>query len=184
MGTSKAQGYTSACEAAKQVLGATKWAAVVQALPPEERALAEKPPLPMAKLASRQVQVLLSTIGRVGFDGDSSRMWEIGAQQMRNDLGGVYRVLIKVASLDAIIKKAASIYGTYTDNGQMMAERVGEKKTRVTLVGVEDADPSYWSYQRGCILGVLEAAGHKVSVEITAGGGNATQGEFEVLELK
>lgn len=181
--TSKIHGFTSACEAARSVLGQERYSAVVAALPEFERQLAEKPGMPMQRIPSIHMATLLVLIADVGFASDVERVAEVGIEQMKQDMSGVYRLLIKVASLDAIIRKATSIYATYTDNGVMNAERVDSRRTQVSIVGVEHSHPSYWAYQRGCIQGVLNMAGHRVSVKLASGGNTSPRGEFLVEQL-
>jgi uncharacterized protein (TIGR02265 family) len=179
--TGKAAGFTTMIELLRDRLGAARFGAVQAALSPETRALIQTPPLATTWHEIRPWFELLEVAERVGFGGRTEAMAELGRAQMHRDMNTIYKVFIRLASAESIIKRAAAIYSTYTTNGAMSAHRRAPRECEVRMRDVHYATPGFWAFQRGCLTGVLEVAGVKGSTcEIQSGGGTSTECLFVV----
>jgi uncharacterized protein (TIGR02265 family) len=177
----KAAGFTTAVALLREMLGAARFADVYAAASAETRELIDHPPLAMGWLDLRPWFELLEVAERVEFGGRTEAMADLGRAQMRHDMSGIYKVFVRFATPESILKKTASIYGMYSKNGTMSARQLGPGAAEIELKDVRYTTPGFWAFQRGCILGVLEIAGVKgAECELRSGGGNSSEGVFTV----
>ncbi len=105
---------------------------------------------------------------------DLDLLADIGREQMREDLGGIYKMFVRLASPQYVANRAAAIYTTYTRNaGAMSKTNEGDHFVDIRLEGVPRPTTVYYALRRGNSLGALEATGVKdARCEIIAGGGS------------
>jgi hypothetical protein len=167
---SKAAGLASYLAVLRDTLDGAQWDDYLARLPADTRRIVLEPPLPMTWIPDRHFQAALDAAAELV---TLQKMFEIGREQMRRDMGTVYRVFIAMATMDRLLTRAAAIYGTYTRNGRMRSERVDRNTARVHIEDVNKTSPALWEYQRGNVFGVIEFARIKdPKVEIEAGGGH------------
>jgi hypothetical protein len=170
---SKASGFTSAVRALRE-LHPQEFDALVAALPPETAALVRTPPLPMAWIPARHFVALIETAARVVWGGDPDPATEIARRALANDLGTLYRIFIRLASPNFVLERAGKIYATFTrNNGALRVIRSGKGWAEMTFEGIAERSPVTWAYNRGALLGTIDATGLKNGkVVITSGGGD------------
>ena len=166
--TMKGSGFNSFIAATKATLSATELAAVTAALPASTAALLHHPPLTVAQVPIADYLAFSEALIEHGFAGDDRRMRDIARIQLRNDLNGIYRLFIRLASPDFIIERAGQVYATYwRNNGHLRAEKIAPTTCHVIYEEVVGAKSYFWQAQCGAIQSALEACGAKnVSVEI------------------
>lgn len=164
----------------RDLIGADAWHALVHALPPETKALIDKPLMPIAWQPDHHWNDIVALLAAGPFKGSPASFTELGRRQMHRDLSTLYKALMHLVSPETVIKKAATIYGTYTKNGQMSAKSIGKNRVEVRIDDLIEATTETWLYHVGSITGTLECTGAKnVSVKITEGGG---RGRYCVYE--
>jgi hypothetical protein len=119
-----------------------------------------------------------------GFFGDERKYEEWGRQAILVDLRTIYKMFIRFLSPQFVIDRGAKLWQTYTRNqGSVRAEADGAAAAQVTYEGLprELVSPEFWAYQRGVLLGILEATGMKqIAVETLAGGAFDDGARFRV----
>ncbi len=178
--SAKAAGFISLIAVLREDLG-DRFAKVHDALPAETQALVDKPPMPMSWMSQHHFESLLDAIWRLGVGESADAITRLSRKQMTRDMSTIYKVLMHLASTEAVIKKSSTIYSTYTKNGVMSSRELGPKHAEITLQGMINPTPAWWAYQRGAILGVLDAAGTKApEVVIKEGGGTQPNAVFDI----
>jgi hypothetical protein len=179
---SKGSGLLSWVKVVHDRVDAARWQRFVTALPPESRALIERPPLPVTWLPLRFVQPIWQSATDLLFDGDLEKVAEVGRLQIRADLSTIYRVFIRVASPRYVAQRATALYGTYfRANGLMSVVAEGEHRTDVRVAGVALPTPAFYASLRGSVAGAIELTGvHDVRAEIVEGGGASPNALFTV----
>jgi len=157
----KAAGVRSFAQTVRTMAGEPAWNRTVEALSPATRAVVLTPPLPMQWVDGSFFLDLLATSHRHAFNGDTRRLIDVGRTQLKNDMNTLYKMMIRMVNLDRLLKKAADIYGTYTDNGRMTGRRISETESLIMLEGVQHGSEALWQYQAGCVAGTVEQAGFK-----------------------
>ena len=91
------------------------------------------------------------------FDGNIERLFELGRLQLRNDLSGIYRVFLRVASPGFVADRSAAIYAVY---GQDCGTLKVVDRTEHSLDVLIDQRPlpsaAVFEYLRGSIFGAIE----------------------------
>jgi len=153
----KAAGFNTSLTVARALAGDERWRRFVAALPPDDAALVEHPPLAMSWLPLERVIRIHNAIFRDLFDGDPAKAFELGRRQFQSDLSTLYRMFIRVASPKYVIERAARIYETYVRNAGTMRV-TDERATSVALVveGHPSREPLFYEYLRGSIVATLE----------------------------
>lgn len=88
------------------------------------------------------------------YQGDLAGVRQQGRFSADQDLRGVYRAFVKVASPQFLIRNVASIWGSYYTDTQAQATPVAEKSVRLEINGVEPDNP----YNQYAIAGWVERA--------------------------
>jgi hypothetical protein len=173
---SKANNFNSCIATLRRLLGDEPFARVVGELPPETRAIVEKPPLATTWIPTRHLAAVIQTVGGGVFANDEARIVEWARKAVGSDLRTVYKVFIRFMSPAFVIERAARIWTTYThDNGTMRAAVVDGHTCEVYYndLSATVVSPLYWAWQRGTIHAAADATGVKdVRVETVSGGGH------------
>jgi len=168
----KASGFNSTVKALEAMLPASAFERVIQALPPETAELIAHRPLPLEWLPVQRYADLIATALREGFGGDEEKIVDVGRRTLRADLKTIYRMFIKLLSVQYVIERGAKLWLTYNrNNGMVHAEHVGPRSCEVHYEGVRGIYPGHWAYHRGGILGILDATGYRhVAARVLKGG--------------
>jgi hypothetical protein len=180
---SKGSGFTSAVTTLKKMLPPETLEQIVSTLTPETAELVRRPPLPVAWIGIGHFPELVRAVRAHGFS-DERKFEEWGRQAMLIDLRTIYKMFIRSLSPQFVIERGAKLWQTYTRNqGNVRATPDGESSALVTYEGLPHqlVSPEFWAYQRGVLLGVMEATGMKqIAVETLGGGATTTGARFRV----
>ena len=136
-------------------------------LTPEERTTLEQA-FPVSTAPIETVTDILYKAAEMLFPGDPLAVRKLLRGEARNDLTGIYRVLLHVVSIEYAVKQAALLWKTYNKKGEAHIERPPEGGNRLIEV-VTGYPDMYWPFAEvnaGYIEGVMEMTGAKdVAVE-------------------
>ena len=179
---SKAAAIISVLATLRETLTPAQLDAFLRALPPDTRALVEKPPLASTWILSDHFFAILDTLHEGVYGRDLARTTELARAAMLNDLSTIYRVFIRLSSPGFVLARGAKIYTTYTrNNGELAVPEVGDHFARITLRGNARCTPTVWAYNTGAILATMQATGVKEpKVEIVSGGKDLPECEWRV----
>jgi hypothetical protein len=181
---SKGSGFTSAILVLRRMLPVEQLEAVMAPLSAETAELVRHPPLPVAWIPMHHFPELVRSVRAHGFGGDEVKFEEWGRQAMLSDLRGIYKMFIRFLSPQFVIERGAKLWQTYTRNqGSVRAVAEGDSAALVMYQGLPQGlvSPEFWAYQRGVLLGVMEATGLKqIAVETLAGAATSTDAHFRV----
>jgi len=100
----------------------------------------------------------------------------IGKEATRDDLTGIYRIFLLVASPEFVISKAPLLFGTYYNTGAMQVSHIGKGRARAYWLGCRGFDRNIWSDVLGGSQAALEAAGAKdVLFTVISGGADGDE---------
>ncbi len=118
--------------------------------------------LPVSWISPELGGRLLEAFGPVLFPTAVDPVFEIGRGQARNDMTGIYRILLKVATVPMVINRAATLFGTYHKTGKASLEHVdGEKRGAFFINEYPDLSDGIRRTVGGYIMGLLELTGVK-----------------------
>lgn len=181
---SKGSGFTSAVTILRKMLPVESLEQVLATLSPETAELVLHPPLPVAWIGMHHFPELVHAVKTHGFGSDERMFEEWGRQAILVDLRTIYKMFIRFLSPQFVIERGAKLWQTYTRNqGNVRADAEGAAAALVTYEGLphELVSPEFWAYQRGVLLGILEATGMKqIAVETLAGAATANGACFRV----
>jgi|JI10StandDraft_1071094.scaffolds.fasta_scaffold124918_2 uncharacterized protein (TIGR02265 family) len=83
----------------------------------------------------------------------------LGKAMASDHLNGVYRIVMKVVSIDSIIEKSARLWHTYHRLGKTRVDRVGPKLLHFVVVEYPGLPENFQECMCGYISQVLELAG-------------------------
>jgi len=181
---SKGSGFTSAITVLRRMLPVEQLERVLAPLSPETAELVRHPPLPVAWIPMHHFPELVRSVRAHGFGGDEMKFEEWGRQAMLADLRGIYKMFIRFLSPQFVIERGAKLWAQYARNqGRAWGEVDGPSSCLVHYEGLPLAQvsPEFWAYQRGCLLGVMEATGMKqIAIETLDGGAHMTHARFRI----
>jgi hypothetical protein len=179
---SKAQGFNSYVQVVSEMMSPDVWRDVVERTSPKTRRFIDEPPMPMQWMSDEHWNELVLILRKTAFAGKPELFVEAGQRQIKRDLSTLYKVLMMLVSPTTVVRKAATIYAAYTQNGTMSAKSIGERKVEVSVRGVEDHLPEVWLHHVGSITGTLECAGAKgIQVKAVQGGGEESFCVYEAV---
>ena len=179
--TSEAAGFISFVATLREQLSPAVFARIVQALPPETRVLVDKPPMAMTWIDRSHFDSLMELVWRVAVAENGDAMTDLSRRQMRRDMNTIYKVLMHVASTHSVLKKASTIFSTYTKVGRMSSKELDRLNAEIIIDELVGATSAWWAFYRGAIWGVLDAAGTTGSkVVIKEGGGTNQRTVYDV----
>lgn len=95
----------------------------------------------------------------------------VGGAAIRRDVGGVYRVLFKVLSIDSLLTLSSKLFPYYYDTGSIRNERIAGDRIRSIYEGCVGFDRAMWEELAGSCAELIRMAGAKdVHVGIVRGG--------------
>lgn len=154
----------------RSMVAPERFSAWVRTLPPATAALIHQPRLAQEWIALEIISPLYTSSLDGLFDGDTERMYELGRQQLRNDMSGIYRVFLRVASPAYVAEKTSAIYAVYArDCGTLSV--LARTDHSLDILVADRAFPStpFFEALRGSIAGALELTGvkelHVVTIE-------------------
>jgi hypothetical protein len=170
----KASGLISWTRVLRKSVDSARWSRFLAALPPEARALVEKPPLPITWLPMKLVRPIFERANDLLLDDDLEKVADVSRRQISEDLSTIYRVFIRVASPRFVVSRASVIYSTYfRNNGSARVVAETERSVDILVEDVALPSPDLYARMRGSILGGIELTGARSPrVQIVSGGGS------------
>lgn len=168
----KASGFNSTVRSLRAMLPPSAFERVVRSLPAATTELVQRPPLPLEWIPVQRYADLIEAALREGFGGDEERIVDVGRRMIVGDLKTIYRMFIKLLSPQYVIQRSARLWLTYNrNNGFVRVKQTGPQSCEVHYESVRGIYAGHWAYQRGVILGVIEATGYRhVAVKVLKGG--------------
>jgi hypothetical protein len=178
----KAAGFNSFIKIVRQQVTPAEFDRMVSTLPPDSAALVMNPPFSASWIPLSQTNPVLLAVARELFAGSDERIFDIGRQQFIADIGGVYKLFIRVATPAYVAARAGKIYQTYNrDSGNMRVVGSGEHHFDVVVENHPRPSRTLWHYIRGGIAGTLELTGvRSPTVVITEGGQEQPRSVYHV----
>jgi len=156
----KGAGVNSLIQVLRQMSNAERFAQFERHLPPQTAALIERPRLAQEWVPLEEAAGLYAAAVTHLFDGDMARLYEVGRQQMRKDLSGIYRVFMRVASPAFVAGRAGALFEVYgRDAGTLSVGARTDTSMELILANRPFASPAYFEALRGSIAGTLELTG-------------------------
>jgi len=138
----------------------SRFAAWVRTLPTSTSSLITTPRLAQAWVPLQDINPLYTMSLDGLFDGDLQCLYELGRRQLRNDLNGIYRVFLRVASPAFVADRAAAIYGVYGQHcGSLSVVGRGDHSLDLLVDDRPFPSAALFQYLRGSIAGALELTG-------------------------
>lgn len=160
----------------RQQFGSDGYERFLQALPPASRDLYTSTVLspkwyPITEAFYRPME----TVCGMFYGGKTQGAREMGRFSAMEGLRGVYKVFVRIASVDFVLKKTANIFATYYQPGKMEVAERGDRRIVLRMTGV--VQPHVLLEERICgyLEGALEVCGEKdckVMVAQSMTGGN------------
>jgi hypothetical protein len=141
--------------------------AFLSLLTPEEQS-AFKKVLPISwvpiELASKYYTACAATL----FPKDPQDIEKLASQVAGRDLGGIYRVLLKIVSMNTMIQQAAKLWKVNHQKGLAKAWTIPDQKTSILEVtDYPELTPCYSRVTRGYMMGMTALTGSKtIAVKI------------------
>ena len=181
---SKGSGFASAVAILRRMVPAESLERVIASLSPETAELVRRPPLAVAWIGAFHFPELARAVRANAFGGDERKFEEWGRQAILIDLRTIYKMFIRFLSPQFVIERGAKLWAQYARNqGRAWGEPDGPSSCLVQYEGLptELVSPEFWAYQRGVLLGIMEATGmQQIAVETQEGGANMTHARFRV----
>ncbi len=137
--------------------GCRRW---LESLPPASQAVFAQGLLPSRWYPFEDaMQQPLVAMGRMFYGGNSDGAWQEGRYTAETNLRGVYRVFIKVASPQSLVKNTASLWRSYYDGS---TARVLESNGNGAVLLLQDIEPACAEFDHhvaGWIERALEICG-------------------------
>jgi uncharacterized protein (TIGR02265 family) len=104
---------------------------------------------------------LFAAAAPVLFPGEPRAIRELGRTIARDNLTGIYRMLLRIVSIPFAIERASSLWSTYNDSGDASITRVGEDRARMTVANYAAFPEATVEETAGYIEGVALLCGAK-----------------------
>ncbi len=168
----KGAGFLSATAAIKSVCTGEQWAKLLKAIAPDTAAMITSPPMPVAWIPAKHGSEIIRNAYEVAFGRRDDLLMQCAKKQLRSDLNTIYKIFVRLASPQYVIERGAKLWDTYNrHNGAVVARQTSDTSAEVRFTGVVTSFPAFWIYQRGAIVGVLEATGLKQPRAVLTSGG-------------
>ena len=94
-------------------------------------------------------------------DGNSMLLEDVGRSSGRRDLGGIFRFITAILTIERVVRRAPAYWKRYCDTGDLEVINVDSGHFTVRLSGFPQIDPAHCQMIRGWILGLGEGTGAK-----------------------
>ncbi|MCD4814569.1 hypothetical protein K8S19_12870 [bacterium] len=109
------------------------------------------------------VSAFITKATRVLYPGMSEKqaLREFGIELARDNINGIYKIIVKIISLEYFMKQAAKLWQTYHDSGEAHVERIGEKELAFVVEKFAHMPVSIYESTGGYITGMGMMSGLK-----------------------
>lgn len=95
------------------------------------------------------------------FPGDPEGMRKVGRLNAVESLTGIYKLFLRIPSIEFVIGRAAKLWRSYQDTGIATAEDFAANSGAFVVRGYPDLREDFREYLAGYVAGVLEVTGAK-----------------------
>ena len=159
----KGAGFTSMWRLVQETLTPAELTTCKSALPQDTLALTQTPPLAIAWLTFGHTRNMRAAMEKaVGTTRACTLYDDIAMRMLLGDLNTIYKILIRVSTIDFVLGRASALYGKYTqDCGTLDMQRADATHAVAHYRDVPD-DSIVWGYSLGgACRGALHAVGAK-----------------------
>lgn len=140
--------------------------AFIDQLTPEEKKFHENT-LEISWLDADLVSRLLSKIGKIIFPDKTYPLRECGRLEAQDHLTGMYRILLKLLTVEMVMKQSAKIWKQYHDTGVASVVKKGDKHIALLVEDYAELTPELRDIVAGYCLGTVELTGvHGLDITI------------------
>jgi hypothetical protein len=166
----KAAGFNSLIRVVRHKVSEPAFDRFAMCLPNATRELIGRPPLAISWIPLETSAPVYEVLHEQLFARDDSMMFELGRRQLRADMTGIYRLLMRVTTPEFVATQAAKIYGNYTRNcGTLRAASGDLHRLEIMMEDRPFSSRAFCDYMRGSIFGVMELTGvNDLAVSMTA----------------
>ena len=124
---------------------------VLARLTPEAREAFDRPIVSSNMYPYRSFAELLREVDREVGIGDLSQCEDVGDFAARQDINGVFKMMISVFSPKTIVERSGIFWSRYSDTGKMVGLRSESNDTALVLEGFPEIDEAHCYLMKGWI---------------------------------
>ena len=114
---------------------------------------------------------IYDTAARILYPDSDEPLVDLGRDMAHADLTGIYKVLLRVATIPMVIERAARLWSTYHKKGDARIEREGNaKRADLIIDGYPELPQAIRVNVSGYVQGVVELTGSKNARVVHTGG--------------
>lgn len=177
---SKGAGFLTLKKVWTEMLAPADLAVVISKLSPEARALWDHPPLAVSWTPQRPAFELHRRIEEHLGARSLPMAEEVARRVVHRDFSGLYKVLIRMATIDYVITRAEKYYTQYRKNqGTLKTRRTGPNSSWNRYEGIPDAIPIQAWFLGGAGIALIELVGAK-NAKVTRRDAHPAEGVIEL----
>lgn len=170
----KAAGFNSLTSVLRSMASDADFQRFTEALPPGSREAVSCPPLAVTWVPLTDAAPIWEAAYEHLFARNDERMFELGRLQLRTDMLGIFRLVLRVATPAFVASRTGEIYASYTRNCGSLRSVLSEPRRLHILMDERPlSSKPFCEYMRGSVFGVLELTGVR-ELAVTIGERNAT----------
>lgn len=159
---SKGAGFLTLKEVWTEILSGDELRLVVASMDEEARNYWNRPPLAVTWMPQRPAFALHRRIEQSLGPRALPLAEEVARRIMHRNFSGLYKALIRMATIDYVITRAEKYYTQYTKNqGTLKTRRTGPNSSWNRYEGIPDATPIHAWFLGGAGIGLIELVGAK-----------------------
>lgn len=116
---------------------------------------------------------ILEAAAHVLYPDNPNRLRQIGIEQARHNLGGVYRAILSIATPTFAIAQSARFWKLHFDTGHGEGVQTGPASGRLTIRQFQDFPPVFVDIVGGYIVGILDFMNYKATYTVDHSDPNA-----------
>lgn len=133
----------------------------VDQLSPEERKIYETA-TPVSWVPIEISAKFQKLAAQILFPNHPSGIQELGREQARADLSGLYKIIVRFINIPTLLRKLSNLWHSYNDTGELKAVwKEGEKSGQLIIENYPDLPGVSQLQMQGYFLGALEMTGAK-----------------------
>ncbi len=137
-------------------------------LPPESREFFENPILSNEWYPLKEgILIPTETIGELFFDNDIEKAaFDLGTDSAIQALRGIYKIFVRIANVDFVLKRAKTIFSTYYSHGNILLIENTDKFKKFKVTGFTKDEELIFYRISGWIFGIFKVIAENVE-EVT-----------------
>lgn len=133
-------------------------------LPPQSREFYENPILANQWYPLKEgILTPTEIIGELFFDNNKEKgAFEVGIDSAIQALKGIYKIFVRITSLEFVIKRTETIFSTYYSQGNMALIENKENLKRFRVTGFSEAEQLIFYRISGWIFGIFDVISENI----------------------